>query len=234
MLLVRLRRILLQDCALLQQTHPHHFLFKHEIFQSPAFATFAERVRTNVQSAVHPRQVILQEAMPQLADAIDAMRGSVGNSVTDLRTVVMQETSAIRNDLIPVMEGSENDQKRNGTGIHVVSSALGLLAEGLRTISTGVFETRLRLMDEGCAARNGIGEKEMPIGSLRDGYREKDVPSGSLDELLSQLEKAGVDSQQVSADMINSQRPDSTATTSIRPSTWSDPPSATSRKVFVL
>lgn len=58
--------------------------FKHELFQDPAFEAFAERVRKNVDEAVHPREVVLQQAIPRLADAIDAMRGSVINKVADL------------------------------------------------------------------------------------------------------------------------------------------------------
>jgi hypothetical protein len=218
-LLTRLRRILLQDCALLQKTHPNHLIFKHDIFQMPAFVAFAERVRTNVDEAVHPREVILQQAMPQLADAIDAMRGAMGNKVADLQTIVRQETSSLRTDLIPVMERLGDAQKKNGMAIHVVSSALGMLAEGLRKMSTGVFETRLRLTDD-------------HSGGTEDSSREKDTSSDALSELLSQLGKAGADSLQASADMTFSPR--SNIGLSSNASGSSNPALVPASKVFVL
>ncbi|KAJ9101502.1 hypothetical protein QFC19_005155 [Naganishia cerealis] len=190
----------------MQKTHPNHLLFKHEIFQTPAFVAFAERVRTNVDEAIHPRGVILQQMMPH-------------DRLTNDREA---------RDFLPPHRLHPGDgktrgcsQKKNGMAIHVVSTVLGMLAEGLRKVSTGVFETRLRLTDD-------------HSGGTEDGSREKDTSSDSLSELLSQLGNAGADSLQASADITLSPRPNITPGISANASGSSNPALVPASKVFVL
>jgi hypothetical protein len=183
----------LQDCALLQQTHPSHLLLKQDVFQTTLFTSFAERVRATVVEAVNPREVVLQQAMPKLADAIDAMRGSLGNNFRDLRQSVLQETSSIRTDIIPVIDKLREEHRKNSSAIRTVASTLGILASSLQTISSGVFETRLRLPD--AEEDNLTGAVSGAEGSA--GGRA----GGMMDGLASRLESAGINSRQVLSDL---------------------------------
>ncbi|KAJ9113673.1 hypothetical protein QFC22_005982 [Naganishia vaughanmartiniae] len=145
----------------------------------------------------------------------------MGNKVADLQAIVRQETSSIRTDLIPVMERLGDAQKKNGMAIHGVSTALGMLSEGLRKVSSGVFETRLRLTDD-------------HDGGTEEGCREKERSSDSLTEMLLQLEKAGADSLQASRDMALPPQRNIAQGISSNTSGSSNPARVPASKVFVL
>jgi hypothetical protein len=91
----------------------------------------------------------------------------------------------------------------------------------LRTISTGVFETRLRLTDNESAVFGGS-------------CREKEGSSTTLNDLLSQLENASADSLQSSANMSSSHSVNAAASGLSDPSGSSNPSAIPAKKVFVM
>ena len=72
-LLVRLRRVLIQDAAVTHDKKPDHFLFLHPIFQSQAFHDYRAALLEQLSVHVDPIASQIRNAMPLLADSINAM-----------------------------------------------------------------------------------------------------------------------------------------------------------------
>jgi hypothetical protein len=79
-LLQRLRYVFLQDAALLQPQFPRLRLWKHPLFEDPAWPPFAERVRAAEAVQEDPAHVAICGVVPIVADAMSAVnnRLSVG------------------------------------------------------------------------------------------------------------------------------------------------------------
>ena len=72
-LLVQLRRVLIQDAAVMYEKRPDHFLFQHPIFQSQAFHDYRAALLDQLSVHVDPIASQIRAAMPLLADSINAM-----------------------------------------------------------------------------------------------------------------------------------------------------------------
>lgn len=71
--LVQLRRVLIQDAAVMYEKKPDHFLFQHPIFQSQAFHDYRAALLDQLRVHVDPIASQIRVAMPLLADSIKAM-----------------------------------------------------------------------------------------------------------------------------------------------------------------
>ncbi|KAI5450227.1 hypothetical protein NCC49_003244 [Naganishia albida] len=172
-LLMRLRRVLLHDCASLQQRHPNHLLFRHDLFQTDLFKDFAERVVIRSQTAEAPMDLQFQQVMPQKHSRMDTMRGMMELRMKDIQTVVQEGFDAFRSGISPVCNDLANIQSSPKRDQLALATGLRLLAESLGCIVNGTFETRLRLDDE-----PGRQEESSSSGSGQE------PPSLSLTERL--------------------------------------------------
>ncbi|GAA5919811.1 hypothetical protein JCM5296_002035, partial [Sporobolomyces johnsonii] len=65
-LLIRLRRVLLQDVACLRLSCPSHPVFLHPLFSTPAFAAFEEKMQEHLRTVHDPAELQLQRVLPLL------------------------------------------------------------------------------------------------------------------------------------------------------------------------
>ena len=72
-LLLQLRRVLIQDAAVMYDKKPDHFLFQHPIFRSQAFHDYRTALLEQMSVHVDPIANQVRTAMPLLADSINAM-----------------------------------------------------------------------------------------------------------------------------------------------------------------
>jgi hypothetical protein len=72
-LMIQLRTVLLQDAVFLREILPNLFLWKHPIFNSPEFDTFAVQLRDAVKSSTVPEEQRLQQAVPLIANKLTDM-----------------------------------------------------------------------------------------------------------------------------------------------------------------
>lgn len=64
MLMKRLRRIILQDAALMHQKYPTHFIFKHRLFETDLWKTYSLQVIAADSTIETPMDIQLQQVMP--------------------------------------------------------------------------------------------------------------------------------------------------------------------------
>jgi hypothetical protein len=144
-LLMRLRRVLLQDCAFLQQRQPDHLLLRHEIFQSDAYKSYAERVVQRSRTVQAPMDVQFQQVMPQLHSKMDTMSGVLELGMKDIHSTIDNHLADFREEMQPTLSDIGNVQLKQAEHQRRIGSAIGLLAQGLQLITEGTFETRLRM-----------------------------------------------------------------------------------------
>lgn len=189
-LLMRLRRVLLQDCAFLQKQQPEHMLFKHDIFKTDAYQAYASAVLDRVRKIQPPMDVQFQQVMPQLHSKMDTMSEVLDTGMKDiqstLRATVDQNLNEFRQDMLPTLSDIGKIQTKQATHQKLLLTHLGLLAQGLQLITDGTFETRLRL-PSGIAGENGessgttINPSELleQVARLTEDFPETGQPLGN-------------------------------------------------------
>lgn len=104
-MLLKLRRVLLQDMAILGEEFPNNILLAYPVFKSGAFKAFAERVREAHRTEVRPLPVQFQSAYPELCAQIQSIKNvsAAINKVinrTDLKTSEIETAHAGLNQCI--------------------------------------------------------------------------------------------------------------------------------------
>ena len=154
-LLLRLRRVLLQDCAFLQQRHPDNLLLKHDIFQSDAYRAYAAQVVQRSKAVKAPMEVQLQQVMPTLHAKMDTISGVLETGVKDIHSVLQQHLRGLREELLPTLSGIDRVQATQMIDQQRIGASLNLLAQSLQLVTEGTFETRLRLPNEVATETSG-------------------------------------------------------------------------------
>jgi hypothetical protein len=159
-LLLKLRRVLLQDCAFLQERHPDNLLLKHDIFQSDAYKAYAEQVIQRSKSVKAPMDVQFQQVMPHLHTKMDTISGVLEMGVKDIQSSLDQNLCNLRGELQPTL--SKIGAVQEGQALHqqLIGKSLNLLAQSLQLVTEGTFETRLRMPDESTATTSGGGDRQ--------------------------------------------------------------------------
>jgi hypothetical protein len=159
-LLLKLRRVLLQDCAFLQERHPDNLLLKHDIFQSDAYKAYAEQVIQRSKSVRAPMDVQFQQVMPHLHTKMDTISGVLEMGVKDIQSSLDQNLCNLRGELQPTL--SKIGAVQEGQALHqqLIGKSLNLLAQSLQLVTEGTFETRLRMPDESTATTSGGGDRQ--------------------------------------------------------------------------
>ena len=147
-LLLRLRRVLLQDCGFLQQRHPDNLLLRHDVFQTDAYKAYAAQVVHRSYVIRAPMKVQFQQVMPHLHAKMDTVSGVLETGVKDIRTIFQQNLSDLREGLQPTLSSISDLQSRQTVDQRRIGASLNLLAQSLQLVTEGTFETRLRLPTE--------------------------------------------------------------------------------------
>lgn len=84
-LLRHLRMVLLQDAPLLQQIYPNARIWQNAVFQSDIYRDWAQRTRVADLSSEEPIALLIQRAMPGLADTITTMNTSLLQAIDAVR-----------------------------------------------------------------------------------------------------------------------------------------------------
>lgn len=85
-LLLYLRRVLIQDAAILRSSHPSHPLFRHALFDSAEFRSFEDTMKRHLEEHDDPLELRLRLAMPQLTSRLDTQFAAVHQTMTALAT----------------------------------------------------------------------------------------------------------------------------------------------------
>lgn len=160
--LMRLRRVLLQDCAFLQEQQPEHMLLKHDIFRTDAYRTYASAVLDRARTVQSPMDVQLQQVMPQLHIKMNTMSGFLNTGMKDLQSTlqntVNQNLTEFWQEVMPTLSEVGKIQAKQATSHQLLLTHLDVLAQGLQLITDGTFETRFR-HPSGIAGENGEGTR---------------------------------------------------------------------------
>jgi hypothetical protein len=169
-LLMKLRRVLLQDCAFLQERHPTHLLFRHDIFQSDMYKAYAERVRDRCRTVQAPMDIQFQQVMPHLHAKMDTISGVLSVGIKDIQAVLDQNLNDFRQEMQPQLSELGSIQVKQASHQRLIAQSIGLLAQGLHMITEGTFETRLRLPGEEAAGTLGSERQAEthPFSMLRE------------------------------------------------------------------
>jgi hypothetical protein len=145
---MRLRRVLLQDCAFLQQRQPDHLLLRHEVFQSDAFKAYAEKVVHRSRSVQAPMDVQFQQVMPHLHAKMDTISGVLELGIQDIQSTLDHNLADFREEMQPTLSDIGSIQLKQASNQKLLGSTIGLLAQSLQMLTEGTFETRLRLPEK--------------------------------------------------------------------------------------
>ncbi|KAF9368227.1 hypothetical protein BGX21_006728, partial [Mortierella sp. AD011] len=132
-LLVRCRRIILQDAAVLMHYKLGNYLLEDEVFQSQLFENFAKQV---IEAQEKPQDDRLQQceaAMPIVASEIRSSRESVADALCSMRTLLeesakRQEESMKRQEEILKKQGEQSEKNLKDLGnvlLQGICAALG-------------------------------------------------------------------------------------------------------------
>ena len=99
-LLKYLRRVLLQDLAVLQPKFPKSRLFSHKLFETPEWKEFMAVVQAaGAAYAVEPQSVLLSRALPEVSNALYGTRDAMLSSFSTHQASVKHELAAVRADV---------------------------------------------------------------------------------------------------------------------------------------
>jgi hypothetical protein len=123
-LLVYLRRVLLQDCAILMCETPRSRIWSHPIFQSMEFKNFQEDLLSNIESTQDPTEHKLQQAMPILSTQLRNQHSSISNDIKELKLIVTKGNTLLERFVNGgvCMRMYPMDAVVTGQSIHVASS----------------------------------------------------------------------------------------------------------------
>jgi hypothetical protein len=96
-LLKHLRRVLLQDLAVLQPKFPKMRLFGHRLFEMPEWAEFVAIVQAaEAAHAEEPQSVLLSRALPEISNSLHRTRDAVLLSLSTHQAFVKHELATVR------------------------------------------------------------------------------------------------------------------------------------------
>lgn len=98
---VELRTIILQDAVFLKQLVPDHEIFRHEIFQSEEFASFAEELNRSINNTTPPAEVQMQRIVPEIHSRISELTSQIQGIYT---TIGRQ--NVVNNELVEAIASS--------------------------------------------------------------------------------------------------------------------------------
>jgi hypothetical protein len=90
---IKLRRIILQDAAVILEYYPArsaHPLFRHAVFQTPAFSEFRLKMRRAIDTTEIPMDVKLHAVLPGLHDRLRGMHGDQSRGFDEVRDELKQ------------------------------------------------------------------------------------------------------------------------------------------------
>jgi hypothetical protein len=153
LLLVHLRKVLLQDAAVLQRLRPDndndidyslHHVFKHPVFKTQAFNTFSQELHQIMDAAVPPLSDSLRAHVPALTDEIRNLDTKVTSGFADLKKQL--------DDVVATLtSGFQDWQKRTETKIiaavnNVASSQNDLLIAAMDASANMYSEAMMMTM----------------------------------------------------------------------------------------
>ena len=95
-----LRRVLLQDLAVLQPEFPKIRLFGHKLFETPEWIDFVALVQAEgAAQSVEPQSVLLSRALPVVSDALYGTRDAMLSTFRTHEAYVKHELAAARADI---------------------------------------------------------------------------------------------------------------------------------------
>ena len=96
-LLKHLRRVLLQDLAILQPKFPKTRLFGHRLFEMPEWAEFVATIQAAEAAHVEePQSVLLSRALPEISNSLHRTRDAVLLSLSMHQAFVKHELAAVK------------------------------------------------------------------------------------------------------------------------------------------
>ncbi len=120
-----MRIVLLQDVALLIELGYNHPVLQHEIFQSQEYVCFRDQLLANIASTPRPQSVIIQQALPIVAEDLCELRSQVSHVRSDMNNLtssIQSMASAIQNNASrlhdQVLERIGNALVIAGTSLH--------------------------------------------------------------------------------------------------------------------
>lgn len=140
MLLRRLRRIILQDSALMRLRYPNHYVFRDPLFETDIFKAYALRVVQANNTTETPMDLQLQQAMPRMVERVDVARDSVLGGIGELQASFAQDICTLAKGLEDFGSRLEDERDRDR---QVLGKALSNIAAGISLMSTAVMETRM-------------------------------------------------------------------------------------------
>ncbi len=102
-LLRYLRKVLIQDAAVLQLSHPDFYAWKHEIFSSPIFQKYQESLFSTLDS--RPEEAPLPNATRAYPEMVNAMKANHQDIVSQM-TVLKDMTKAVATRLDDMADGT--------------------------------------------------------------------------------------------------------------------------------
>jgi hypothetical protein len=167
-LLLRLRRIILQDSVFLKQTHPNHFLFRHAVFSSPAYDRYAARVLEVVNTATSPISIQLESAMPHMVTEVTNLRGTLTSDFKNLGDELKDELGDLREAVESLEARMKRGHEKQADKTKKMGALLGSLAGVVGLIAKGVFVTRLQLPEDDDTMQIDGGAPEAGINTTDD------------------------------------------------------------------
>lgn len=99
-LLKHLRRVLLQELAVLQPKFPKMRLFGHKLFETPEWIEFVAVVQVaGAAHAVEPQSVLLSRALPEVSNVLYGTRDAMLSSFSTHQASLKHELAAVRADV---------------------------------------------------------------------------------------------------------------------------------------
>lgn len=139
-LLKRLRRVLLQDTALLRVEHPDHFLFRNKLFDTKIYKAYAGRVVTGNATTETPMSIQMGQVMPEMVKHVDVARDTMVGGMKDLQAAFSQDICSLSNNLDRLQDQLDDYREEDR---RVMGKALGNLSSGIHLLSSAVLETRM-------------------------------------------------------------------------------------------
>lgn len=104
----KLSIVLLQDSVLLMKKWPHHFIWKHEIFQSDEYRKFTAQQVEILSKITRPEEEKIREVLPLLTKSIyqkiDAVQAEIACLKTNSTTKIMEKLDNIDKSLQIIQE----------------------------------------------------------------------------------------------------------------------------------
>lgn len=140
MLLKRLRRIILQDSALMQLQNPYHHVFQDPLFQTEIFKAYALQVLKANNNPETPMDLQLQQVMPRMVERLDVARDPLDGRLTEFQATFSQDLCTLAKGIEDFASHMDDERQRDR---EMLGQALSNIAGGISMMSMAVMETRM-------------------------------------------------------------------------------------------